>query len=208
MAKLRPGYGRGHMPLENLSPQKPDDWLLVERIKAGDDRAFDEIMARYKRPILDFIYRMIGDAVEAEDAAQDVFARAWRGILKPDFRRNQGKFSTWLFQVARNAALDRLRRRKRHPAESLSALEDRGEFASSAGPTSADEAEAREIGELIAAAVALLPEDQRAAIVLSEYGNLSYSEIASIMKRSVKSVEARLYRARRFLRSRLAHLVE
>ena len=76
------------------------DWSLVEQVKAGDDRAFDAMMARYKRPVMNFVYRMIGDAGEAEDLAQDVFVRAYQNIRKPGFHQTTGAFSTWLFQVA------------------------------------------------------------------------------------------------------------
>ena len=187
-----------------MSDETPD-WLLVERIKAEDDRAFEALMARYKRPILSFVYRMIGDAVEAEDVAQNVFVRAYRSILKPDFRRTTGEFSTWLFQVARNAALDCLRHRKRHPTESFSAMMDIGESLAATGKTAAEEIAARDLGEQIAAAIALLPDDQRTAIILAEYENFSHAEIATVMKCSLKSVEARLYRARQLLRRRLVH---
>ena len=109
--------------------------------------------------------------------------------------------------MARHAALDCLRHRKRHPSESLERLEDRGESTPDAGATASATVAAREIGEQIAAAVARLPEDQRTAIILSEYEDLSYGQIAAIMKCSEKSVEARLYRARRFLRKQLAPLL-
>lgn len=198
------------------------DWSLVEQVKAGDDRAFDALMLRYKRPVLHFVYRMIGDAGEAEDVAQAVFVRAYQHIRKPGFQQTTGAFSTWLFQVARNAAIDFLRRRKRRPdhndirrgviaggpTESLSAMEDDGRQVASRCAAADQEMANREIGEQIAAAVAMLPEDQKTAFILSEYQELSYAEIAAIMKCSEKSVESRLYRARQFLRGRLAHLLE
>ena len=191
-----------------LTNEPPTDWSLVERVQAGDDRAFDELMARHKRAVLNFIFRMIRDASEAEDLAQDVFVRAYRHIRKGGFGPAKGaSFTTWLFQVARNAALDCLRRRKRHPAESLQVLDDRGEFVPAAGRTADQDAAAHDIGEAIAAAVALLPEDQRTALVLSEYQGLPHSEIAAIMKCSEKAVESRLYRARQFLRTRLGSIL-
>ncbi len=183
--------------------EKPTDWSLVEQVKAGDDRAFDAIMDRYKRPIVGFVYRMVGDAVEAEDVAQDVFVRTYQSMRKPAFRQTTAEFSTWLFQVARNAARDCLRRRKRHPSESLSAMEDNGESVAGDGRAAHEEVAAREAGEQIAAAVALLPEDQRTAVVLAEYEGLSYKEIAAVMSCSIKSVEARLYRAKETLRHAL-----
>ncbi len=187
--------------------QDTADWALVERVKAGDDDAYDILMGRYRRPVLNFVFRMIGDAAEAEDLAQDVFVRAYRHMRKSAFHQTGAAFSTWLFQVARHAALDCLRHRKRHPSESLERLEDRGESTPDAGATASATVAAREIGEQIAAAVARLPEDQRTAIILSEYEDLSYGQIAAIMKCSEKSVEARLYRARRFLRKQLAPLL-
>lgn len=187
---------------------EPTDWDLVERVKAGDDAAFQMLMQRYTRPLLNFIYRLIGNAAEAEDVTQDLFARAYQHIRKPPFHRTSASFSTWLFQVARNAALDSLRRRKRHPAESLSVLEERGISVPGGGSTAAEALAVKETGEQIAAAVALLPEDQRTVLLLSEYEQLPDSEIANILKCSQKSVEARLYRARQFLRRRLAHLIE
>lgn len=181
-----------------------EDWRLVLRVKAGDESAFDAILQRYKRPVLDFVYRMIGDATEAQDVAQDVFVRAYRGIRRPSFRPSRAAFATWLFQVARNAALDCLRRRKRHPASSLSDLNDTG-IQIASGDLTPDRAVASgELGQAIARAVGELPEDQRTALVLSEYEDMSAGQIADVMRCSRKSVEGRLYRARRFLRSKLA----
>lgn len=182
------------------------DWTLIEQFRAGDDRAFDELMARYKRPIHSFVFRMIGDAAEAEDVSQDVFVRAWKAFRGREFRPTHAAFSTWLFQVARNAALDCLRRRKRRPTEPLEVLDAKVGVAES-GPNARDESMSREIGDRIAAAVARLPEDQRAVLVLSEYEGLSYAEIAGVMTCSVKSVESRLYRARQFLRGQLEGLL-
>lgn len=183
------------------------DWLLVEEIENGDDNAFDELMRRYKCPVISFIYRMIGDAHEAEDLAQEVFVKAYRSIRRRKVHRAASRFSTWLFQIARNATLDHLRRRKRRPSESLTAVEERGGAQPGSQRTAVEEMASREIGEQIAEAVALLPEDQRAALALAEYEGFSASEIAATMQCSEKSVEGRLYRARQSLRQRLSHLL-
>lgn len=181
--------------------------ILVVRAQSGDEAAFSEILHRYRRPVLGFIYRMTGDLDAANDLAQEVFVRLWRGIGR--FRQRPGAaFSTWVFQVARNAALDWLRYRKRHPTVSLVMLDGQGESIAGAGRTAHEEIASKETGAQIAAAVALLPEDQRTALVLSEYEGLSYAEIAAVMECSPKSVEARLYRARQFLRARLAGLLQ
>ncbi len=185
-----------------------DDWGHVDRVREGDDRAFEMLMARYKRPVHGFIFRMIGDASAADDAAQGVFVRAYQQIRAGKLRRGTAAFSTWLFQVARRAALDELRRRKRHPAAHPHAGNDR-HVDGTVDPHTADrEMVARETGEEIAAAVGRLPLAQRTVLVLAEYEGLSPADIAAVMNCSRKSVEIRLYRARRFLRQCLAHLLE
>jgi RNA polymerase sigma-70 factor (ECF subfamily) len=201
-----PGWNKDEMP-PGSEQGDADGWALVERVRAGDDGAFEILMARFKRPVMNFVFRLIGDATEAEDVAQDVFVRAYRSMHKPGFRRTTAEFSTWLFAVTRNAALDCLRRRKRRPTTALADMEDGGESLASGQATAAEVVAARETGAAIAAAVALLPEDQRTATILSEYEHLSDADIAAVMRCSAKSVEARLYRARRFLRERLRHLL-
>ncbi len=188
-------------------PDPDDDWLLVEQVRAGDDRAFETLMERHRRPVLNLVFRLIGDADEAQDVAQTVFVRAYKTLHDPVFRRTTARFPTWLFQVARNAAIDCLRRRRRHPTEPLAILAEGGESLAARQATAAETAVIRETGAAIAAAVARLPEDQRTAVILSEYERLSDSEIAAVMRCSAKSVEARLYRARRFLREQLRFLL-
>ncbi len=174
----------------------PTDLELVERLQRGEDAAFDELMGRYKRPVLNFAFRMLGEA-EAEDVAQEVFVRVYQRI--GDYRP-RAKFSTWLFALARNACIDRLRYRQRHPTEPLDTAPEPS--------TVTRDTETRELGEHIAAAIAALPEDQRTAIVLAEYHGLSYAEIAGVMHCSEKSVESRLYRAKQFLREQLRGFLE
>ena len=179
--------------------EQPDS-ELVRRIQSGDDAGFDELMRRYKRPVMNFAYRMLGNAEDAEDVAQDVFVRAYQ---KLGTYRAATKFSTWLFAMARNAAIDRLRWRTRHPVESI---ESAPEIAMPSG--TAEEVRAREVGGQIAAAVSRLPEDQRTTLVLSEYQGMTYAEIAEVMRCSPKSVESRLYRAKQTLREALRHLLD
>ena len=194
-------------PLGENAPPAEADWALVRRVQAGDDDAFDELMNRFKGPLHAFVFRMLGNAAEAEDLAADVFVRAYQAIRGQKVRAAEGAFSTWLFQVARNATLDRLRYRKRHPTEPLALLDEDGDRLAARAATPAAEAIAAETGHAIAAAVALLPEEQRTAVLLAEYDQWSHAEIARVLRCSPKSVETRLYRARRFLRERLAHLL-
>ena len=188
-------------------PKEDSDWALVEQVKTGNDRAFDSLMERYKKPILNFVYRMIGNASEAEDITQDVFVRAYQTICKPSFSAGKGKFSTWLFQVAHNAAIDGIRRRKRQPAESLHEVEEGGLDCAVTARTADKILAEQELGKQIADAISELPADQKTAIILAEYHDMSYSEISEVMKCSEKSVEARLYRAKQTLRQSLAHLL-
>jgi RNA polymerase sigma-70 factor (ECF subfamily) len=181
-----------------MEPIPDNDGQLARRVCAGDDAAFDELMRRYRKPVLNFVYRMIGDAVEAEDIAQNVFVRAYRNMGR---YRDEMKFSTWLFALARHAAIDHLRYRQRRPVEPMV------EGVTDAMVPGEVEVENQELGALIAAAVAKLPEEQRAAFILSEYHGLKDDEIAGIMECSRKSVESRLYRAKQMLRDRLAHLL-
>jgi RNA polymerase sigma factor (sigma-70 family) len=173
------------------------DLQLIERLQRGDEAAFDELLSRYKRPVINFCYRLLGDAGDADDVAQEVFVRVYQHICE---YRPSAKFSTWLFTLARHACLDRLRYRSRHPTAPLEAAPEPA--------TVSREVETHEIGEQVAAAIARLPEEQRTAIVLAEYHGLSYAEIAAVMRCSEKSVEARLYRAKKELRARLTHLIE
>jgi RNA polymerase sigma-70 factor (ECF subfamily) len=179
--------------------EQPDS-ELVRQIQSGEAAAFDELMRRYKRPVVNFVFRMLGNAEDADDVAQDVFVRVYQNL---DAYRPEMKFSTWLFASARNAAIDRIRWRSRHRTESI---ESAPEIVASSG--TAEEVNAREIGDQIAAAIAKLPEDQKTAIVLSEYHGMSYAEIAGVMRCSEKSVESRLYRAKQTLRERLRLLLD
>jgi RNA polymerase sigma-70 factor, ECF subfamily len=179
--------------------EQPDS-EVIRQIQSGDESAFDELMGRYKRPVVSFIFRMLGNADDADDVAQEVFVRVYQ---KLDTYRPETRFSTWLFAMARNAAIDRLRWRKRHPTESMEA-----ESSLPAVTGTAEEVESREIGTLIAAAVAELPEDQRTALILAEYQGMSHAEIAAVMRCSEKSVESRVYRAKQTLRRGLRPLLE
>ena len=150
--------------------EQPDS-EVVRQIQSGDDSAFDELMGRYKRPVVNFVFRMLGNADDADDVAQEVFVRVYQ---KLDTYRPETKFSTWLFALARNAAIDRLRWRKRHPTESIDP-----DSPLVAATDTAQEVDARELGELIAAAVSELPEDQRTVLVLAVARPLRDKHIAT-----------------------------
>lgn len=182
------------------------EWGLVSKVIEGDDGAFGAVMDAYKRPILNFIYRMTGNVSEAEDIAQDVFVRTYQHITKPSFRIGSGKFSTFIFSIAHNAAVDRIRERSRRPSVDIEAPGVSAQIP--ADLNTPDKALAdKEIGRRISAAVEKLPDDQKTALILSEYHDMSYSDIAEVMDCSEKSVESRLYRAKQTLRQSLSDLM-
>ena len=86
---------------------------LIRRARDGEEAAFAALVERYAKPVLNFVFRLTGNPTEAEDIAQDSFVRAWQRLNS--FREDKAAFSTWLFQIARNAAIDRLRARVRRP---------------------------------------------------------------------------------------------
>ncbi len=182
------------MPINEQS-----DAELMTRLCTGDDSALDALMDRYRGPILNFVYRMLGNHADAEEIAQLVFVKAYqnRANYDPDH-----KFSTWLFALAHHATIDRLRWQARHPT---TALNETTEPATT--HTALTAAMHHDLGEQVAAAIDALPEDQRAAILLSEYHGFSASAISRTLGCSVKAVESRLYRGRQFLRGKLRHLL-
>ena len=170
------------------------DWL--RRCQAGDEQAFALLLARYRTPVFDFCWRMLRDRAAADDVAQETFVRAYQHLA--DYTPGRAAFSSWLFLIARRQCLDLLRKRNRqatdaHPAPD--ALTTR---------TARDEAAGHELAAAIEQAVSELPEDQRTALLLAEYEGQSTADIAAAMDASAKSIESRLYRARQFLRQRLA----
>src|SRR3974390_2164814 len=101
-----------------MSAQQDPDAALMLRVKQGDIAAFAELVDKYKQPVMNVVYRMLHDATEAEDIAQAVFVQVHRSAHRYEVA---SKFSTWLFTIARNLCLNEIRRRSRHPADSLDA---------------------------------------------------------------------------------------
>ncbi|MCZ7593287.1 MAG: sigma-70 family RNA polymerase sigma factor [Kiritimatiellae bacterium] len=173
------------------------DRVLVERAQRGDRAAYTEIIERYQLPLYQFTFRLLNDAALAQDATQEALARGW--LKRASFKfRGQAKFSTWLFQLARNAAIDLLRKRREYPLEAVSAEPV------SPTPDAAEVLRLRELAVRIAAALSDLPEPQRVAITLAEYHNLSTREIADVLHCTTRAAESHLYRAKQSLRVALA----
>lgn len=174
----------------------PDE-ELVRRVGQGDPAAIQAMLARKLPRMLTLAQRMLGDATEAEDVAQEAMLRAWRQA--PRWTPGQAKFDTWLHRVGLNLCYDRLRRRREIATE---APPDRPDD----GPAPDRGLLAMETGVRVEAAMAKLPERQREAIVLCHYQELGNIEAAGLMNVSVEALESLLSRGRRALRRTLADI--
>jgi RNA polymerase sigma-70 factor (ECF subfamily) len=172
------------------------DAALVARIGSGDSAACRSLMEAHLGRIHAFAWRMLGDAAEAEDVAQDAFLRLWRQAGK---WRAEARVGTWLHRVAHNLCIDRLRQRRGDSGAELPDLPD-------PAPGPAADQQRAQVARRIEAALAGLPERQRAAIVLVHYQELGNIEAAGIMGVGVEAMESLLSRGRRGLREALAGL--
>jgi RNA polymerase sigma factor (sigma-70 family) len=176
----------------------PDE-ALIARIARGEPGAADAFVAAKLGRILSLARRMLGDPVEAEDVAQEVFLRVWRHAAS--WRPGAARFDTWMHRVALNLCYDRLRRRREQPYADPPDTPDPGP-----GPDRG--LEASDARRAVAAAMAKLPHRQREAIVLCHYQELGNIEASELMGISVEALESLLARARRNLRATLKPLVD
>jgi len=186
----------------NLDP----DAALMLRVKQGDTAAFTELVEKYKQPVMNLAYRTLRDATEAEDLAQNVFVQVYKSAPR---YKSTAKFSTWLFTIARNLCLNEIRRRSRHPADSLDAphpdqddqplqqFEDKKTF------SPPETLLHGELAQNIDRALADLPENQRSAILLCRQDEMSYEEIAEVLGCSVSATKSLIHRGRETLKERL-----
>ncbi|MEY4248412.1 MAG: hypothetical protein RJA87_45 [Pseudomonadota bacterium] len=172
------------------SPPDPDADLVL-RVGRGDPAAVQALMARKLPRMLALARRMLGDASEAEDVAQEVMVRAWRQA--PTWQPGTARFDSWMHRVALNLCYDRLRRQSERPiAEPPDQIDP--------GPAPDAGLMGMEIKDRVEAAIAKLPERQREAIVLCHYQELGNIEAAALMEISVEALESLLSRGRRALR--------
>jgi RNA polymerase sigma-70 factor, ECF subfamily len=186
--------------------QLDPDAALMLRVKRGDRAAFAELVEKYKQPVMNFIFRTLRDETESEDLAQNVFLQ----IFKSRRRYQQtAKFSTWLFTIARNLCLNELRRRSRHPAESLEEKhveneeQPRQQFEDKSQIAPPEKLLHGELAQKIEEALAELPENQRSAILLCRQEELSYEEISEILDCSLSATKSLIHRGRETLKEKL-----
>jgi RNA polymerase sigma-70 factor, ECF subfamily len=183
---------------------------LMLDVKAGDDSSFDFLLVKYRSPLVNFLYRMVRDRATAEDLAQDVFLRVYRA--RKEYLPS-AEFTTWLFRIATNVALNSVRDNRRQKVEvSLDAPlgedEDSGPRDLPAREMRIDEhLVERDRVAFIQNAIASLPEKQRAAVLLHKYEEMDYAEIAKVLDCTEAALKSLLFRAYESLRVRLAPLV-
>jgi len=189
-----------------MPDQADPDAALMLRVKRGDRAAFAALVEKYKQPLFNFVFRTLRDEAETEDVAQNTFLQVWKSRARYE---RTAKFSTWLFTIARNLCLNEIRRRSRHPAESLEEThaehedqpqrqyEDKKIFL----PT--ETALHGELARKIEEALAELPENQRTAILLCRQDELSYEEIAKVLDCSLSATKSLIHRGREALKEKL-----
>ena len=176
------------------------DEELVEACQAGEASAFDVLVGRWEDRIRGAAYRFLGSEDEARDVAQEAFLKAYRGLS--GFKQ-EARFSSWLYQIATNLCRDRLRRRKTRPQVSLEALEEAGPVIVEIRPDAHERLLERDLADVVRRAIHALPEEQRVVVILKEYQELTFLEIAQALDVPISTVKTRLYRGLVQLRLRL-----
>ena len=181
------------------------DSELVQSWRSGDPGAFEKLVRRHERRVFSLVYRMLGSREEAEDVAQEAFLSLHRNGHR---FRGEARFSTFVYRVAANAALNRRRTlgRRRAREEALVRRQDAGDDLPAAPRDPEDAASGGEIQERVHAALGELPVDLRLAIVLYDIEGQSYSDIAQALRIPEGTVKSRIHRARTALRERLRSL--
>lgn len=170
---------------------------LVRAAAGGDESAFNELVRIYENKAYHLALRMVGNAEDACDVAQDAFLAAWRGL--PSFRGESG-FSTWLYRLVSNAAIDHLRRTKHQRGNVSLDDEELNLDAPDDAPTPQEAAEEKDLKEAVAAGLRELSDDHRIILVMREVQELSYEEIAESLQLDLGTVKSRISRARTHLR--------
>jgi len=206
-AQSRPSAATGRLTDKEKGPSALrmtwTDEELVARTIGGDADSFNELIHRWERPIYALAYRQIGREEDARDVCQDTFLRAYRGL---NGFRGQAKFSSWLYRIALNLCRDWMRRERRTPVVQAPEDMDLMDLAAAREPSESieDRVGRHDLTRAVERAMALLPEEQRTAIVLKEYQGLTFQEIADLLGCPLSTVKTRLYQGLTVLRRELA----
>lgn len=182
------------------------DKNLIEKTKNGDNSAFEELVKKYEQKIYNLALRLTSNPEEAGDILQETFLKAYRSL---NSFKGEANFSTWLYRIAMNIALMRKRKEKGKIFESLDRIlpTTEGELHKEIPDWSTNpeaEIENKEVRNILTNALASLPDDYRAVLVLRDIQNLSNKEVSEILKLSIPAVKSRLHRARLFLREEVS----
>ena len=185
-----------------VSDMSCTDEELVDRSRGGDVDSFNQLILRWERPIYALAYRVIGREEDARDVCQEAFLRAYRAL--PGFK-GEAKFSSWLYRITLNLCRDWIRRQRRAPVTQMPEDVDLLEVAAAGGPRESieDLVARRELSSVVEEAMALLPPEQRTAIVLKEYHGMTFQEIADLQGCPLSTVKTRLYQGLSVLRRHL-----
>jgi len=190
-----------------LALRDPDIRLML-RVRDDEAGAFEELVERFQHRLVAVMHHLVSNAEEAEDLAQEVFLRVYRARKK---YRPRSKFSTWLFTIANNLAVNCLRARQRKPVVPLN-TNDSGplgprpaeQLVQDRGDSPSQQMQQQELAAVVRRALDTLNERQRMAVVLNKFEDMNYAEIAEVMRLSTKAIKSLLSRARMNLRAALA----
>jgi RNA polymerase sigma-70 factor, ECF subfamily len=191
-----------------MPDEKRSDHALIEATRNGDEAAFGEIMTRYRGPITNYLFRFLNDYEEAVDLAQETFVRVYFAL---DRYHTQYAFSTYIYRIATNLAISEIRRRKRRRILSLTGLfqaddESGSEFQPPDTRQTPDvDLVEDERSQVIARAIAALPEKYRVPVILRDVEGRSYEEVAEIMNLGLGTTKSRISRGRGLLKEKLQH---
>jgi RNA polymerase sigma-70 factor, ECF subfamily len=188
----------------------PTDAEIMLRAKAGDQSAFDYLVQKYRRPMISFMYRMAHNAAAAEDLAQEVFLRVYRSRQSYEA---SAKFTTWLYRIATNLAVNHARDTRHERPEVTVSLDETNEESGATlelpdnGLTAEQDLVRRERMLAIRSKVEALPEQQKLAVIMHKYQQMDYKQIAEVLKKSESATKSLLFRAYETLREQLKEFV-
>lgn len=190
------------MPLTNAvaSPIELEDRQLVMASKQGDQDAFSQLVQRYQRRIFNLVYRMLQQYEEANEITQETFLAAWQGL--PSFR-GDARFPTWLYRIAYNCALKQLETRKRDRALQVALQAEQALESEDRQIRSEAQIDAHDRQALVQEHLSHLPAKYRIVLILRHLQEMTYEEMAEILKMPVGTIKTHLFRARNLLKERL-----
>lgn len=183
--------------------KKADDFQLIEAFREGNEKAFEEIVRRYQRQVANIIYLTLGNREEVDDLSQEVFVRVYRSLGRFEY---DSSLYSWIYRIAVNLCIDEIRKkkiRKLIPLDFLTEKRFEAEKRARGVTTASDELLQKEKREIIQNALGHLSLIHRTVILLREYQDLSYDEIAKTLRISPQAVKSRIFRAREELRELL-----